>query len=245
MDDKNYCVYKHTFPNGKIYIGITKQLPKYRWRSDGSGYKPRKKNSSKIWNAIQKYGWDNVKHEILYDHLTKDDAEQKEVYLIALFKSDCDDFGYNIAPGGWIGECSEETRRKIGNSRRGNNYGMIGENAPFYGKRHTQETKNKISAATSGENNPYFGKHHTEETKIKVKIASLQRSKPVEQYDKNGMLVEMYASIRDASRKTSINRACIMAALNGSQKTAGGYVWKESKVSSVTIFNKIDLSPGA
>lgn len=36
--DKLYCVYKHTAPNGKVYIGITKQKPKYRW-GRGSGYR--------------------------------------------------------------------------------------------------------------------------------------------------------------------------------------------------------------
>lgn len=27
----NYCVYKHTSPSGKVYVGITKLKPKYRW----------------------------------------------------------------------------------------------------------------------------------------------------------------------------------------------------------------------
>ena len=28
----NYCVYKHTSPSGKSYIGITNQRPERRWR---------------------------------------------------------------------------------------------------------------------------------------------------------------------------------------------------------------------
>ena len=35
----NFCVYKHTCPNGKVYIGITGKKPKHRWGKDGSGYK--------------------------------------------------------------------------------------------------------------------------------------------------------------------------------------------------------------
>ena len=35
---KNFIVYKHTSPNGKVYIGITKQNPKQRW-GNGSGYR--------------------------------------------------------------------------------------------------------------------------------------------------------------------------------------------------------------
>lgn len=32
-----FCVYKHTAPNGKVYIGITSQKPIYRWNS-GEAY---------------------------------------------------------------------------------------------------------------------------------------------------------------------------------------------------------------
>lgn len=35
---KNYCVYKHTTPSKKVYIGMTGQDPEKRWRN-GSGYK--------------------------------------------------------------------------------------------------------------------------------------------------------------------------------------------------------------
>lgn len=35
---KKFIVYKHTSPNGKIYIGITSQVPNHRWRN-GNGYK--------------------------------------------------------------------------------------------------------------------------------------------------------------------------------------------------------------
>lgn len=51
---KEWCVYCHTFPNGKRYIGITCDAES-RWR-DGNGYKKQKK----IWRAINKYGWENV-----------------------------------------------------------------------------------------------------------------------------------------------------------------------------------------
>lgn len=33
----NYIVYKHIFPNNKIYIGLTRQKPERRWRN-GDGY---------------------------------------------------------------------------------------------------------------------------------------------------------------------------------------------------------------
>ena len=48
---------------------------------------------------------------------------------------------------------------------------MKGEKNPFYGKKHSEETKRKISEATKCENNPMYGKHHSEESKKKISEA--------------------------------------------------------------------------
>ena len=81
--NSNYIVYKHTSPSNKVYIGITSQTPERRWRKDGKGYKTH----IYFWNAIKKYGWNNFKHEVLFSGLTKEEAEQKEIELIAYYKS--------------------------------------------------------------------------------------------------------------------------------------------------------------
>ena len=104
-----YCVYKHTSPNGKVYIGITKQYPLNRWHN-GYGYR----SNPYFFKAIIKYGWDNFKHEILFDGLTKLEAESKEIELIAKYKSNHYLYGYNLDNGGnCIGSFSEEHKRKI------------------------------------------------------------------------------------------------------------------------------------
>lgn len=105
----SYCVYKHTFPNGKIYIGITSIKPEKRWRY-GKGYK----HNQFLTDAVLKYGWDNVKHDILYSGLTKEEAEQKEIELITKHHATNRKFGYNLDNGGnCIGKHSEATRLKI------------------------------------------------------------------------------------------------------------------------------------
>ena len=72
-NDRCYIVYMHTSPSGKRYIGITsKNPPEKRWLN-GRGYR-----NEYIKNVIQKYGWDNFEHEILFNCLTKSEAEQKE-----------------------------------------------------------------------------------------------------------------------------------------------------------------------
>lgn len=105
---KNYTVYKHTTPNKKIYIGITSMAIIRRW-NNGHGYR-----CNKYFNrAILKYGWDNIKHEILFTNLSKEEAEQKEIELIAHYKSNQRKYGYNIENGGQVHKVSEETKEKI------------------------------------------------------------------------------------------------------------------------------------
>ena len=73
-----YTVYQHKNKiNGKVYIGITKQAPEERW-NNGKKYK----SSPHFYAAIQKYGWDNFEHNILFQNLTKEEACQKEQKLI-------------------------------------------------------------------------------------------------------------------------------------------------------------------
>lgn len=77
--DTMSCVYKHTFPNGAVYIGRTNMSPEDRWLN-GWGYK----NCPLMFNAILKYGWDNVIHEIIADDLTEQESIDLEAKEIAL-----------------------------------------------------------------------------------------------------------------------------------------------------------------
>ena len=92
LANKNYCVYEHIFPNGKKYIGISCDAEK-RWRN-GKGYETQ----PKIARAINKYGWENVTHNIIIDGISKEQAETLERYLIAELKTI--DNGYNTSTGG-------------------------------------------------------------------------------------------------------------------------------------------------
>ena len=92
----NYTVYLHTVPNGKVYVGITRQDPKKRW-GNGINYKHNKR----FYNAIKKYGWENIQHEILFTGLTKDEAAAKEIELIKAYHSIDENYGYNILEGGF------------------------------------------------------------------------------------------------------------------------------------------------
>ena len=92
----NYNIYKHTFPDGKIYIGVSTN-PLKRW-SNGHGYY----FNEELDKAIKDVGWENIKHEILFDRLSKEEAEQKEIELISFYNSNNKNKGFNKSKGGRI-----------------------------------------------------------------------------------------------------------------------------------------------
>lgn len=177
MNERVYTVYLHTSPSNKYYVGITRLKVNDRWRN-GEGYRKQV-----FYNAIQKYGWDNFDHEIIASNLTKEEAENFEIKLIAELHSNDSRYGYNVDNGGnTVGKMSEKTRRKISEANKGENngmYGMRGKLSPCYGKTLSKETKIKISTSIKGENNPmfgkkgketpFYGKHHSQEHKDKMK----------------------------------------------------------------------------
>lgn len=109
IESNTYCVYKHTAPNDKVYIGITKYDPEYRWLNNGRGYS----HQTTFFNAIIKYGWINFKHEIIYKNLSKEEALNKEEELIQFYKSYDRRYGYNISlRGAKYGEFIKERKIK-------------------------------------------------------------------------------------------------------------------------------------
>lgn len=108
-----WTVYMHTCPNNKRYIGITSKCPEKRWLN-GLGYKKQL-----FYKAICKYGWDNIKHEILSVVNTVEEAVKLEEEYIALYHTTDRDYGYNVsysavACGGIPkSKHSEETKKKM------------------------------------------------------------------------------------------------------------------------------------
>ena len=123
----NYIIYCHRNKiNNKAYIGQTCQRLQRRWRQ-GQGYI----HCSYFYHAIQKYGWNNFQHFIIFDNLTLKQANQIEEILINLFDTTNPDKGYNLEKGGVNKQHSEETKQKISNSLKGM---FAGERNPMYGK---------------------------------------------------------------------------------------------------------------
>ena len=157
IKDKTYTVYRHTAPNGKMYVGVTSQPLQKRWLN-GYGYT----RSTHFFNAIQKYGWDNIKHEVLLEGLSKGEASLAEKLFIGYWDLTNRDKGYNIKEGGVSNaRHSQETKDKISKANKG--------------KCHTDEAKLKMSIARRGKPGTNLGKPRSQETKAKISKALMER----------------------------------------------------------------------
>ena len=156
-----YCI-KNTI-NNKEYIGLTTRTLEHRWKQHI--YESNKKDSwewnTPLGNAIKKYGKDSFQVFVLEECYSETELKQKEIQLIRERKSLASENGYNLTLGGdgRLGyKLSEETKRKIG---EGN-----------FGKVMSNEAKEKMSVAAKkrsvGKLSPMDGKKHTEESKQKI-----------------------------------------------------------------------------
>lgn len=154
IESKLWSVYVHTTSSKKRYIGITSRPPLQRWRN-GTGYK----SSSYFNNAIQKYGWDNISHQILFYNLSESTAKELEIELIRFYNTTDSKFGYNLTLGGdgTVGRvCSSETKKKISDAHTGkicSEEQKEKQRIAIIGKKHSAETKEKIRIGNLGNNN--------------------------------------------------------------------------------------------
>lgn len=198
-----YKVYEHVFPNGKKYIGITCRSLKERFKN-GRGYC----HNSHMTNAIKKYGWENVEHNIIASGLSKEDAENMEIELIKKYDLTNRLKGYNIELGGKAcHRITEETRKKLIEK-------CSGKNNARYGVEVSKETREKMRLAKLGKKQP-------ESQKLKRRISE---GKPIAQYTNDGKYIKTFYSGRQVKRELGIHNASACA--RGLCKTSGGYVWK-------------------
>lgn len=181
--------------------------------------------------AVAKFGWENVEHEVISSGMTKAEAEEVEISLIAQYRSDNPLYGYNVEHGGaCTGTHSEETKRKIGEAQKGEKNHNWGKPHPMRGKKMSAEFCAKNREAHLGQKSYWKGKHlppevveklrkpKSEETKRKL---SEVKSVPV-------MCVEtgvVYKSGKDAADTLGISRGTIAKVVRGIGHTAGGFHW--------------------
>lgn len=88
-------IYKITYPNGKIYIGLSTDIKRRMKEHNFNSHQKLQPCDA----AIKKYG--KIEEiEILEFVNNSNDLEQKEKYWIQYFNSNNRDIGYNLTPGG-------------------------------------------------------------------------------------------------------------------------------------------------
>ena len=89
-------VYKITFPNNKVYIGISNNIYR-RMLEHNSDFR----NNLPIEKAIQKYG--KITEFVILEEINPNNRElmrEREKFWISVFNSNKKEFGYNISEGG-------------------------------------------------------------------------------------------------------------------------------------------------
>ena len=207
-----YSVYKHTFPNGKVYIGITSRDVKVRW-GNGNNYK----NCIAMDRAIKKYGWGNVKHDVLRTVDTKEEAERLEKLFIYKFGSNDERFGYNILAGGDArGDLPEKSKQRIGEKNK-----KIWLENPEKKQQAAMRMKKRME-------DPRYRQKVIDA--LKNSNAGERKKKRVRQMDLDGNLIKIWNGLADIERAGIATRQAISLCCLGKMKTAKGFQWCFEKV---------------
>lgn len=194
--------------NNKKYIGISSNV-KQRWTGNGSDYKRQV-----IGKAFDKYGWDNFEHEILFENLSQEEAETKEIEMISYYQSNNRLFGYNISKGGENGHnelWNDPEYRTAQSEERKNRWNNV-------------EYKEKLSKSMKAAmNKDTYKQKQSEKTKERWNDGTFD-----EIFCKSVMCLEtgiIYKSINEASELTGVCRTDISKCCNKEMKTAKDYHW--------------------
>lgn len=178
---KQYYVYLTTnLVNGKQYIG-----QHYGELDDsyiGSGNILKK--------AINKYGKNSFKKDILEICEDYDSVNIAEKEWIAHYNAVMDENFYNIATGGFNSNPCAGLSEEMQNIRKQKlSKAVKGEKNYFYGKHF------------SGEQHPMYGRHHTEESKMKMseskKGGKASTAKKVAIFDLDNNFIQMFETQRE------------------------------------------------
>lgn len=215
---KTFYVYMYTSPSGKHYVGRTCTSKECRSKANGRGYE----KCTAFWRAIQKYGWDNFKYEVLEENISSENIEEREKYWISFYHSSTDENGYNLLKShGGVFTASHKTRQKLSESHMGHipwNKGKTNVYSVETLKRMSDAKKGKYC----GEKNANYGKHLSEERKTYL---SKYFSKPIMQFDLDGKYITTFQSRKEAAKIVGISVETLTSCLNGKYKTAGGFQW--------------------
>lgn len=214
-------IYKITSPSKKIYIGSTFNIYKrvYRYK------KLLCKTQTKLYNSINKYGWENHSLEIIEEcsDLTRN---QQEAHWGKFFNV-LGENGLNChLPKGNSNYicCSKEKAKNHSEFMKGRKH--------MLGHKHSEETKQKISLKSKGINNGNYGHKHTKEQKLAKSI----RQKGLMSREKHCLAKKVidissnkkWNCAKDCAEKLKIKYSTLVSQLNGTNKNKSNLLYYEN-----------------
>jgi len=229
-------VYIYTFPNGKKYVGQTVQTLNNRAKQ-GEGYI----NSPAVYNAIKKYGWDNIVIETFLC-TSKQEMNELEQYYIKLYNTTNNQYGYNLTVGGegfprldrelicnlWneglsIGEIADKV------NCLGISVTNILQAENLYDEKEVNTRMRKRLSETSGEKlKQYYSIPENQQKRVQNGLKGAKaRSKPIVVYkDKERtQLVGIYDSGRQCAKALNIDHSLPSYALRHNHYSSGYYFY--------------------
>jgi group I intron endonuclease len=227
-----YALVSEDEPNVIRYVGITRRNPSYRLNShiyDAKNFSD--KNSKTRWISSKNY---KIKQIILDEIYGDYDAIFWEQYWINQIKV----WGFVLTNsnngGGGLNKRNSEFSEWLSNRNKGNKYNL--------GKKHTKETKNKMSLKKIGKISPRKGCVVTKETKEKQALAKIgkvgnatgfkhteetknKKRKKVFVLNINNKVVMEFNSVSETARYFEIQSSTISIRLN-KNKEYKGFIFK-------------------
>ena len=201
-NEREWTVYLHIVPkeitiylHDKYYVGITKKGVENRWKCNGNGYK-----TQVFGHAIKKYGWENIKHEVLLEALTEDEAKFYERMYVEYYQSFNPFYGYNRTKGGDDHALAYKSILQ---------YSLSGK---FIRKYEGIQQAVKINgwkriSMTAEKSHGYQWRYASDYKRIPNNIPPVKScpyGKEIEKYDLFGNFITSYETIMEASRQNNL-----------------------------------------
>jgi len=214
-------IYKLTSPSGKCYIGQSTNIHQ-RFREHR---RDKKYKHAKLYNAINKYGYDNFKREII-ETCSIEELDKREKFWIQSY--DAVDSGYNCDYGGQQHKVfSKEHRQKLREAFLGVYNGDQNIEFTIDGVSYTSVgTASKqlgippktIHNRLNSKNEKYRGYCYKDVSRIPHRIMRKYKSKP---FTIDG---QIYATLQDASATLGIPPVTLMRKLRNGKMPNASYI---------------------